>query len=139
MLRSIASIIVGYIVISVTISTATYVFTQMVAPEAAVPAGTLVPPTVIEVIFRFVISFLASIAGGYVAARIAIRNERMHSIALGIVLFLLNIIVLLTSPEIASFWLGLLSAILFLPGTYIGGYLYALRVEGDQQRMGTNI
>ena len=150
MLRSIASIIIGYIVIKLATLVPTNMFTQMMSPSspsngAAGTAGGTATGTVggtddgTMMIFTIIVSFLAGIIGGYAAARIAGQKETWHALALGVVTMIVGIGAMLLLPNNVPFFTGLIISILFIPSTYIGGYLRGLRRTADQGTMTTNI
>lgn len=121
MLRSLASIVAGYLVTSLFIAA----FSSVVNGLFHLQAGTPTAAT-LDVIIRF----LAAITGGYTAARIAVHKETIHALVLG---GILTVIAIIFPPTGAPMIFQILNMLLFLPGTWIGGFLRQARHRSEEE------
>lgn len=121
MLRSVAAIIAGYLVTSLFIAAFSTVVQGLFHLQAGAPT---------TVTLDLIIRFLAAITGGYTAARIAVRKEPAHALVLGGILTVIAIIIPLPGLPRA---LQIVNMVLFLPATWIGGYLRQARHRSEQE------
>jgi hypothetical protein len=127
MLRSILSVIAGYIVMAVIVTLTTYLL-GLVFPAygaATAPAAMPLLPVVLNVLF----GLIAAIAGGYTTATIALRSHLMHAAALAALIFLLGIVHAATTWNSgAPGWYLIVLPIVGAIGALAGGAIRARRI-----------
>lgn len=134
-LRSIAAVVAGFVAASIVMMIVEGLNGHVLYPElgeaaaggmdrealreliAAAPTGAL-----LVVIAGWI---LGSLAGGWVAARIAARETVRHALVLGVLLTLAGIANNLMIPPPLWFWIA--GLVLFLPATYAGARLAPAR------------
>ena len=126
MLRSIASIILGYLLTSLFIAG----IGNAVANLLGSGEGSVANPGTWFAL-DLVIRSLAAITGGYAAARIAGRKELAHALALGLVLTAINIGIIFALPTNHPLWFQIANVLIYLPATHIGGRLRLIKRRVD--------
>jgi hypothetical protein len=74
-------------------------------------------------------TFLCVIAGGYVAARLAVRDQTQHAMALGLIQSVLTIPAMMAFPGKAPIWGWIISMIAVIPAAWCGGLIYSRRLK----------
>lgn len=126
MLRSIASIIFGYLLTSLFIASIGNAAANLLSPAQ----GSATNPDT-WLILDLVIRIFAAITGGYAAARIAGRNEMAHALVLGLVLTVINVVIIFAMPTDHPVWFKVANALIYLPATYLGGRLRMIKRQVD--------
>ncbi len=137
MLRSIASIVIGYAVLSIAIMAPSTMMEQMMSPSGNSGAAEI--GTTNMMIFSIIINMLAGVVGGYATARIAGYKETEHALALAVVRILVGIIAMSARPNNVPIVLAIVNSVLLLPAAYFGGYLRKVRRVADEGTMTTDI
>jgi len=129
MLRSLASIAVGYLLTSI-----------LTAAFATVANGLFHPQqgTIAVQVLELMLRFLAAVAGGYATARIAGTREVMHALVLG---GILTLIALFFMPANTSAIFRVLNVLIYLPAMWAGGAMRRSRrrTEEEEKVPGTNV
>jgi hypothetical protein len=132
MLRSVLSVIVGYVVVAIVVVVTTMLAAMALIPGArnAMKSGTHPPPTRAYLVANLACSVLAAVAGGYVTAVMAIVAPLQHAAALAV---LFAVVSLATSrggrPQPGQpRWYPLTILVLGVAGALAGGWLRALAV-----------
>ncbi len=134
-LRSIAAIILGFIVASIVMMIVEAINGRVLHPDLAKASEGLKDREAIRALLAsapvtaFIVVIvgwiLGSLAGGWVAARVAGRASVGHGIVLGALLTLAGIANNLMLPPPLWFWIA--SLIVFIPGAYLGARLAPAR------------
>lgn len=112
MLRSVVSVIVGYLVVALA-TVATF--------AVAFPEGTR--PTTPESIALLVAGFADAVLGGYVTATIAGRSELRHAFYLGVLMVGLGLASTRQGGGAAPLWFQLGLVAVAVPGPVLGAWL----------------
>jgi peptidoglycan/LPS O-acetylase OafA/YrhL len=122
MLRSILSIICGYVVLAI-LTTATMLVLLSAMGLSFEPAAADRPPPA-YVIASLLVGIPCAMAGGYVAARTATRRPRTHALFLAGLVLVLGIGFSVTSTSPAhTWWYRVLLPITGAVGVVLGGWL----------------
>ena len=119
-LRSVAAIISGFIVITLLSLGADAVIMNL-SPELFTGDGST--KNFVPLIFALLYSCFFYAAGGYVTAWIAQRFEVLHAFALALLLLVMTILATVQMFDTAPLWWHLAILILIIPSVMIGGYL----------------
>jgi hypothetical protein len=84
MLRSAGAVVSGFVVAATLVMLVTFVASWFLVPRFR--GNPMAPPTGLYLVANVLGSFLAAVAGGYAAARLAGRAPVMHAGALGLLL-----------------------------------------------------
>lgn len=117
--RSIAAVVIGFIVIGV----------LAVGTDAAVMAalpgyfagGRLTDPGLLLLTLAYVTLF--AVAGCYLTARLAPRRPMAHALVLGVLGLLFNIAGTMARWETAPAWYHVVALALVMPSAWLGGWL----------------
>lgn len=128
MLRSIASIAAGFLLIGV-LSMGADVVMLSAAPWAFSPAGRVDHPGILLAILGYVSAF--AVAGCYLTGLLAGRRPMLHAMILGAIGLALNIVGTIAKWDIAPAWYHVVAVLMVLPLAWIGGWL-AERTAGAE-------
>ncbi len=120
MVRSIASVLVGYVVMS-TLSVLRLGIINQNFPRVF-PEADSFPSTGWVVLFLFS-DFVFAVIGGFTTATIAIEEKEKHVIALAIMVLVMGVASVATMPDTQPAWYKIVLILLGLAGVRIGGNL----------------
>lgn len=120
MLRTIGAVAAGYMLFAVLVFLI-FKVTQIVYPSAY-PTPNSYPPLGIALSVQG-LGFLAAMAGGYLTARIAIKDHFKHTVILAILGLILGLVNLFTSLDVQPLWYLMLQIVVTVAGVLIGGKL----------------
>lgn len=122
MARSIAAVVVGYLVLTVLVVVLDVALVRLFPASFPTPQTIPTPPwLVLELILGLVFTAI----GGYVAGMIARRAEVQHALALGILGFVLSIGTFVQYQGRQPLWFQLAGMVMVIPAAVAGGYLRA--------------
>ncbi len=134
-LRSIGAVVAGFIVASLVMMIVEYLNGHFLHPDLGKAAQgmtdrkalrTLLATAPLDAFLVVIFGWIpGSVAGGWVAARLAPRAPTEHALALGALLTLAGVANNLMIPPPLWFWIA--SAPVFLPAAYLGARLSAAR------------
>jgi hypothetical protein len=115
MLRSIGSVILGYLVFALS----AFAFFQLTgqAPHAKVPLSI--------VLTSILVGIVAAFAGGYLAARLAGRKPAAHGLAVALILAIGATVSLVSTIGNGAIWSQISALILMVPSAAVGGLVRA--------------
>ncbi len=128
-MRSTGAVLAGFIVI-VALST---------GADALLHALNVFPPWDVPMtgtglfLLAFAYRFVFSIAGCYLAARLAPRNPMRHALALGVlglVVSTAGVIATIVTPSLGPLWYPIALVLICIPCALLGGGLYRRRERG---------
>lgn len=125
--RSVASIVVGYLLLALT--NMLFVTLWFVQPIAEWPL-----PVILALSVPY--TFLSALAAGYGAARIAARRERTHALVLAGSMGLVIIASLILDVAVEPAWYKGIYLAVMVPSTVFGGHLRARKARGAQEQAG---
>ena len=127
MIRSILSVVVGYLTMAILVGVTTAVVAKLMLPAAA--AGQLPQPTMPYMVINLVYSALFAAAGGFVCSLIAIRSPLAHALVLAALVALLGLVFFFQnySASAQPRWYSLSILVLCPLGVMAGGYLRSLQ------------
>jgi peptidoglycan/LPS O-acetylase OafA/YrhL len=117
MARSIAAVIVGYLVLAVAIMA---LFAVWFGSSDAQPTGAFM-------IYSLIYGLMAAIVAGYITALIAGRAEMRHAIALAAVALILGIVSMVMAGGREPLWYQVANLFVVVDGVLTGGFLRRLR------------
>lgn len=120
-LRSIASVILGYLVFA--LSAGAFFQLSGQPPHADAPLAIMLA--------SFVVGVVAAFAGGYLAARLAGRKPAAHGVAVAVVLAIGATVSLVSTIGNGAIWSQIAALALMAPSAALGGQVRArLKVTG---------
>lgn len=135
-LRSIVAVVLGFIVASLVMMVIEGVNGHVLFPELGKAAAGITDPEQMRALFAaappaallvVIVGWtLGAIAGGWTAARIAVRAPIGHALAVGALLLLAGVMNNLMLPPPTWFWIASLAVL--LPAAWLGGRMARKRV-----------
>ena len=116
-LRSVGSVILGYLVFAVS----AFAFFQISgqAPHASAPLSIMLGSILVGVVFAFI--------GGYLAAALAGRKPAAHGLAVAVILALGATVSLASTIGHGAIWSQFAALVLMAPSAAVGGLVRARR------------
>ena len=129
MIRSILSVIVGYLTMAVLVAISTAVVARLMLPGVRV--GQPLQPTGAHMIINLSYSSLFAAAGGFVCSLIAGRYPLAHALALACLVAVLGLVFFLQSSSAGPqpLWYSLTLLLLCPAGVILGGYVRFLQTN----------
>jgi hypothetical protein len=124
MLRSIAAIICGFIVITV-LSLCTDSLLIRIAPDWFTGNGGT--RNLLPLVFALLYSFCFFAIGGYFTALTAPQAEQLHALVLAVLLLVMSILATIQMYDTAPLWWHLIMLIQTIPAVMIGSYFRSTR------------
>ena len=118
--RSIAAVVIGFVVIGV-LSFGTSAAVQAAMPGAFGPGGSTSDPTLLLATLAYVTLF--AVAGCYLAARLAPRRPMAHALVLGVLGLLFNVAGTMATWNAYPAWYHVTALLLVMPSAWLGGWL----------------
>ena len=113
-MRSVGSVIVGYLVFAVS-AVALFAITGRDA-HAEAPVWFMVGSTLYGMLF-------AAVGGGYIAARLAAASPVGHALAITVIIALGTLVSIFTRPAGGTIWSQLAALFLMAPSATLGGWV----------------
>ena len=117
LLRSIGSVVVGYLLFAVS----AFLFFQL----SGQPAHAAAPPSIM--VASILVGIVAAFAGGFVAAQLAGRKPLAHGVAVAVVLAAGAIASLASTVGHGAIWSQVAALLLMAPSAAFGGWVRARR------------
>jgi hypothetical protein len=125
MIRSIASVLVGYATIALC-TILTLVVLSTAAPNAFPAPGAATAPAVWALALLLVAGAVYMVAGGFATAKIARRSPVGHALTLGAILLAVGVLTIITAAGgPVPTWYRVAGALMGMPAAWIGGLLAA--------------
>ena len=128
MLRSIASIVIGFIVIAA-LSFGADAALKLAMPSAFSPSGRVDSVPVLLLIQAYVIVF--AVFGCYLTARLAPNRPLRHALILGLLGLAFNVVGTIALWSTAPAWYHVMALLLVMPAAWLGGRLRELQIERE--------
>lgn len=113
MIKSVAAIIAGYVVMAIAIVA---LFAAWFGPESGVPAKGFL-------IYSLAYGFFAATTGGYVTALVAGRAELKHAVGLAVVAVTMAIISAIMNAGREPLWYQFANVVVMTDGVLLGGFV----------------
>ena len=126
MLRSIAAIVLGFVLIGALAFGADAVL-RSVMPSAFSPSGRVDSVPILLLMQAYVIIF--AVTGCYLAARLAPRRPLAHALVLGALGLAFNVAGTIAMWNTAPAWYHVMALALVMPAAWLGGRLRELQLE----------
>ena len=130
MVKSILSVIAGFLTMAIVVMLGTFAAAAALLPGGLASMrnsqGPPPTPTGTYLVANLVVSFIAALLGGWVAARLAPGSPRAHVIALAVVVVLMSFATAMTQKNAVSSqpgWYPASIAVIGVAGVLLGGLL----------------
>jgi hypothetical protein len=118
--RSIAAVVIGFVVIGV-LSFGASAAVRAAMPGAFGPGGSTSDPTILLATLAYVTLF--AVAGCYLAARLAPRRPMAHALVLGVLGLVFNLAGTAATWSAYPAWYHVTALLLVMPSAWLGGWL----------------
>jgi len=129
MIRSLLSVALGYVVMLVAMIVGDTALTAL-APGVMPQPGE--PPDPVYFAFKLGTGFFFIMAGGYMTALLAGRQELIHALGLGALSVAMSILEAIYYPGQQPLWYSIALMFLSIPSVLIGGYFRVRQVEDEK-------